>query len=517
MQRLSLILLACAALSGCGEGGGPAPAPTPTPSPAPANSAPVFTSPGTASLAENGTLAYQAVVSDANGDPLSLTIAGGADAALFALDMMGRLSFVAPPNYDQPQDANGDNVHEVSLRVSDGKASTSLDLRVTVTNSKEGVAVRRVATGFAQPVQVYRVEGSPGQLYLAEKGGRIYQLDTATGARTLLLTIPGLSTDGERGLIGLAVGRAGPGTSGSGPAIYTLETDSAGTINLRWYPRNPSGAFVPSADQPVLLSIPHPSYNNHNGGWIDFGPGGDGPGAMLYLGIGDGGSAGDPNNNAQNPGSRLGKLLRLARSPDPYAGAAPAFWVAAPGNPFASGGGDPFVYALGLRNPFRAAFEGNDIVIGDVGQGAIEEIDIIAAASSGLNLGWPYLEGTQSYKGGAPPGLVAPLLQYRHGNGRYDGASVIGGRVYRGPIASLDGKYLFADYVSRHIWAVPYARLKAGPLLDGAGYEQRDADFVPDAGAIDAPVAFGTDSAGTLFIVDLDGEIYRVDFDPATG
>jgi len=483
-------------LASCGGDGGssPAPMPTPTPTPTPSgpNTAPGFTSAATASAVENGTLAQQVTTSDAQNDPVVLSMTGDADMALFALDVTGRLTFRMPPNFDVPGDANADNIYEVTLTASDGRATATQDLRVTVSNSREGIAVRRIATGFTQPVQVHRIAGNPNELYVIEKGGNLYRLTIATGARTLLLTVGNLSTDGERGLLGIT---SGPASLGGGTALYVVATAADGAVQVRQYALTSGGAVAPTPT--VLLSVPHAAFSNHNGGWIDFGPDG-----LLYMGIGDGGGGGDPDNNAQNPNVPLGKILRFALSANG--------WGPAPGNPYAGGGGNPYVFALGLRNPFRNSFDGTSLLIGDVGQSAREEIDLITTASAGANLGWPILEGILPFRGSAPGGLIAPVLQYGRGNGPYQGATVIGGRVYRGPIAGIAGHYVFGDFISGHIWSVPFTSLVPGQTLDGRGFELRDADFAPDAGTIDSPVSFNADEAGTLYIVDLDGEIFQV-------
>jgi glucose/arabinose dehydrogenase len=495
MRRLIPPVLLLCSLSACGGDGGSTPAPTPTPTPTPgANSAPAFTSATAASVLENATVAYQATATDGDNDPLAFSISGGADAARFTINGAGQLSFVSAPNFELPADADANNVYAVTLSVSDGKTSVTRDVQVTVTNSKEGIAVHRIATGLSQPVQAFRVPNSDDELYVIEKAGRIYRLNVTTGAKTLEATVTNLATDGERGLLGLTTG---PRAASGGLAAYVVATAADGAVELRQYGLNAAtGAFDAPATPTVILSIPHAQNNNHNGGWLEFGPDG-----LLYWGIGDGGGGGDPNNNAQNTSSRLGKILRLALGPGGWGPASNSF----------AGAGDPYVFAYGLRNPFRNAFEGNDLIIGDVGQNAVEEIDIIGIVTAGANLGWRYLEGTRAFTGTAPPGLIAPKLQYTHGSGPLQGATIIGGRVYRGIIASIDGHYFFGDYISRHVWSVPYARLLAGPLLDGAGYELRDADLAPDAGTIDMPVAFNLDRAGRFYIVDLDGEIFRVD------
>jgi glucose/arabinose dehydrogenase len=500
MRSLIFPALLLTGLSACGGDDGPSSGGVtlPTPTPSAPNSPPAFTSAATATILENKAEAHQALVSDANGDPISLSISGGADAALFTLDSAtGRLSFRAPPNFDEPGDANGDNVYDVRLTASDGQASTAQDVQISVTNSREGIAVRRVATGFSQPIQVYKVTGDDSRIYVIEKGGSVYELFTVTGQRTLLFTVADLSTINERGLLGITTG---PTNASGGFSFYVLATLTDGTVQIRQY--TPTGSSPVVYTPQVLLSVPHPGASNHNGGWINFGPDG-----QLYAGIGDGGGSGDANNNAQNPNLGLGKIVRLALSPG---------WVASPQNSFASGGGDPYVFALGLRNPFRASFEGDKLIIGDVGENKLEEINIISTASAGANLGWHLREGTDPFTGTTIPGLIDPVLQYGHGSGPLEGASVIGGLVYHGPVTSLKGSYVFADFVSHHIWSIAFAKLIPGQTLDRKGFELRDADFKPDVGTINQPVNIGSDDAENLFIVDLDGEIFQVMTDPTS-
>jgi hypothetical protein len=486
---IPLVLLAAC---GGGSGGGGTPAPSP-----PANQAPAFTSAATATVVENSTAAYQAAASDPEGQAVTFTISGGADAARFTISPAGALSFAPAPDFDAPADAGANNIYDVQLRASDGSLAATLNLAVTVTNSREGIAVRRVGTGFDQPIYVAPITGS-SDVYVAEKTGGIWRLNPATGAKTLFRTVTNLTTDGERGLLGMVVVPAGQLTAGT---LIVLATGLDGAVEVRQY-----GTIAPGVPYHVIVSTPHAANNNHNGGWIGFGPDNN-----LYVTIGDGGGSGDPANNAQNPNVRLGKILRIAPSPDPYAGATANFWVPAPGNPFAGGGGDPWVFALGLRNPFRASF-GPDgrFYIGDVGQGAVEEIDVVRTDQPGLNFGWKFLEGTQPFSGTAPAGLTPPVSQYSHGTGPNQGRTVIGGYVYRGPVASLAGSYVFADYVSNNIWTVPAASLVQGALYPSASYERRNLDFAADAGTVDNIVSFGEDSAGNLFIVDIGGEIFMV-------
>ncbi|WP_186729013.1 PQQ-dependent sugar dehydrogenase [Sphingomonas panacisoli] len=491
LSYLSLPLLLV--IGGCGDGGSGGGGSSPTPTPTPANTAPTFTSAATASVAENAALSYQAAATDAEGNALTYSISGGADAAKFTLSGTGALTFNTAPNFDLPGDADGNNVYEVQLRVSDGSLSSTLDLRVTVTNSREGITVRRVASGLNQPMMLAPIPGDNATMFLIERGGAVYRLTTATGAKTLVTTVPGVTTDGERGLLGIAA-RPDFATSG-GFVVYA--TDSAGTIRIIQYTVNPTSFAVTGST--TLLTVPHPTNTNHNGGWLAFGPDG-----LLYIATGDGGGAGDPAGNAQNTNSRLGKILRVAVS-------ATGLVTVPAGNPFAGGGGDAYVYALGLRNPFRNSFDGNRLIIGDVGQDRTEEIDLLGITDPGRNFGWNFKEGTGSFQGTAPAGLTDPVSQYGHGTGARQGNAIIGGVVYNGPIASLKGSYVFADEVSGNLWSVPAASLVAGSVLASSAYERRNEDFAPDVGTINLIVDFATGNDGTMYVVDLDGEIFAVE------
>lgn len=475
----SLLLASC---GGGGNGGGTPPA---------QNAPPAFTSPQTASLAENGTAAYQAAASDANGDALTFSIDGGADAALFSISAAGALRFNAAPDYDLPGDADGDNIYAVQLRVTDGNASATQPVNITVTNSREGIAVVRVGTGFVQPLYVAAIPGD-SRVYVVEKGGNVYRFDPANGSRTLVLDITDISTDGERGLLGIA---PYPDHAAS-QRLFAVATAPNGAVQVRRYTLGQPNS---STTYDTVLSIPHADNNNHNGGWIGFGPDGH-----VYVGVGDGGGGGDPNNNAQNRNVRLGKILRFA------VGAGGSVYSPAPGNPYLAGGGDPWVYAIGLRNPFRASFHNSTLLIGDVGQNAVEEVDMLTTTQPGINFGWRFREGTQAFSGTAPGGLTNPVLEYLHGTGPRQGRTVTGGYVYRGPVTSLRGQYVFGDFISGNLWTVPFSSLVAGQTLPAARFARRNEDFLPDAGTINQLASFGEDSAGNLFLIGLDGEIFMV-------
>jgi glucose/arabinose dehydrogenase len=374
-------------------------------------------------------------------------------------------------------------------------ASASLAVRITVTNSREGIRVLRVGTGFNQPLYVAPIPGDT-KVFVVEKGGNVLTLDPATGAKAAFLTVTNISTDSERGLLSVA---ASPDYLTTG-FVYAYVTNPAGNIEIRRYRRASNGSTVLDA---TIITIPHPTNSNHNGGWLGFGPDGD-----LYFATGDGGGGGDVPNNAQNTNVLLGKLLRIALNPP--GGSAPFYTIPAD-NPFASGaGGAREIFAYGFRNPFRASFSGSNLIIGDVGQDAWEEVDLVRPQDKGGNYGWHFREGAHPYTGTAPAGLIDPVLEYGHGSGLKQGPTITGGYVYRGPVASLVGLYVFGDEGRGHIFTVPASNLVQGTTLAANSFERRNEDFAPDAGTIDLLASFGEDAAGNLYIVDLDGEVYMV-------
>ena len=507
-QSLRLAILGCLlpALLSCGGGGNGGG----NPPPSMGNRAPTFTSATAVTVAENVSgPVYTATATDPDGDPLAFAIAGGADAARFTLSSGGVIAFAAPPDFEAPADADRDNVYRLQLSVSDGRGgSATLDLAVTVTNAAAGnFRVRRVGTGFVQPLYVTGIPDNSGRVLVVEQTGRIRILDPATGAiaPTAFLDLRGtISTDGERGLLGLALARDFATTG----AFYVYLTNPTGAIELRRY-RTLSGNrdLADMSSGNVILTFPHP-LSNHNGGWIEFGPDG-----FLYVASGDGGGAGDPTNNAQNTGVLYGKMLRIDVASDGFP-ADPARDYAIPAtNPFASGGGAPEVYAYGLRNPFRNSFDpatGN-LFIGDVGQGQVEEVDLVPPNRPGLNFGWARLEGTRSFTGIPPANATPPVTEYLHGAGPLEGNSVTGGYVYRGPVEALQGLYIFGDFVRGRLWSVPASSLVFGQTLPSSAFTVRNADFTPNAGAIGNVASFGEDQRRNLYIVDYDGEIFVIE------
>ena len=496
-------------LSSCSGGGGGAGG-TPVPPTPPANQPPAITSPATANAAENsaGTI-YNATATDPDGNPLTFSLSGGADRAAFSITAAGALSFAQPPDFEEPTDADANNVYQVQLAVSDGTTSATLDLAVTVTNvGPDAFRVRRVGTGFSQALYLTAIPDGSGRVLVVQQGGLIRILDPATGtvAATPFLDVSAqISTDGERGLLGLALA---PDFNATGTFYVFLTQVGTGRVQLRRYqtfPGNRNQADPASAD--TIFDLAHPA-NNHNGGWLDFGPDG-----MLYAALGDGGGSGDQANNAQNTGVLYGKIIRI----DPRTDAFPADplrdYAIPAGNPFAGGGGMPEIWAYGLRNPFRNSFDpvtGN-LWIGDVGQGIREEIDLMRPGDAGANFGWRIMEGTAVFNGTPNASLVPPVAEYLHGTGPREGNSVTGGYVYRGPVEALRGNYFFADFIRGNRWSIPIARVVLGQTIPSSQFRLRNADFTPVAGNIGNVSSFGLDQAGNLFIVDYDGDIFRVE------
>ena len=380
--------------------------------------------------------------------------------------------------------------------------------------SRAAVSTRLVASGLDFPVFVTAPDGD-ARLFIVEQDGRILILESGLVLVTPFLDITGLmggSASGfdERGLLGLAF-PPDYGTTGFFYVNYTRFNDSQ-TIIARYKTdsMNPNLADTTDPNSPtVLLEFAQP-FANHNGGTVAFGPDG-----MLYIGMGDGGAAGDPSNRAQDDSILLGKMLRIDVSGnlgDPYT---------IPGDNPHVGAGDPLdeIWAKGLRNPYRFSFDRQtgDLYIADVGQGLWEEVDVQPAASTGAeNYGWRLKEGLACFNPPVacdPGGLTDPVHVYGHSVSPC-GGSITGGYVYRGTLTELQGHYFFADFCSSQIWSF---------VWDGGtgvtDFTDRTAEFAPPSGSIAGISAFGEDGFGELYIVDRgggsDGEIYRVgdDFD----
>ena len=333
--------------------------------------------------------------------------------------------------------------------------------------------LERVASGLAAPLHLASTASEPGRLYVVEQEGRIRVVEDERLLPEPFLDIADLvRSGGEQGLLSLAFH---PEYERNG-LFYVDYTDVNGDTRVVEYEARAEGS---PAKRRELLFVDQP-YANHNGGQLAFGPDG-----LLYVGMGDGGAGGDPENRAQDLGSRLGKLLTLDvddRSAD---------WRIA---------------GYGLRNPWRFSFdrETGDLWIGDVGQNEWEEIDHTPRESPGLeNYGWDVFEGRHLYEDKEPNSrghLVEPIAEYARPSGAYhpEGCSVTGGFVYRGEaIPAAQGLYFYGDFCSGRVWSLE-PRDGRRPRVERQPFE------VPSLSS------FGEDVAGELYLVSLRGRIFRL-------
>jgi len=359
----------------------------------------------------------------------------------------------------------------------------------TVANAE--VVLERVVTGLDSPVAITHAGDS--RLFVTLQKGRVVIVEGTSVQPVPFLDVRSIvSCCGERGLLSIAFH---PRYTQNG-RLFVYYTNSNGDIVIARYTRSASNAnAIDSNSGVVLLTIPHPTNSNHNGGQLQFGTDG-----YLYIGTGDGGSAGDPPDNAQNLSSLLGKMLRI----DVDSGAT---YTVPASNPFvARSGARAEIWAYGLRNPWRFSFdrETGDLWIADVGQGAWEEVDLQSVTSIGAeNYGWRRMEGSRCYRpttNCSEPGMVLPVIEYPHG----PECSITGGYRYRGTRSpALRGRYIYGDLCSGKIWA-------SG--LIGSTWTTsllRDTTFTI--------TTFGEDATGEVYVADFnDGSIHRiVDTTPA--
>jgi glucose/arabinose dehydrogenase len=359
--------------------------------------------------------------------------------------------------------------------------------RSTAPSRTTRTGVRLVKVGsFDAPVYATGAPGEGTRLYVVEKTGRIAIVSNGHKLATPFLDISQQvgSTGEEQGLLSIAFAP----DYVSSDLLYVDYTDHSGNIHVDQLRRSATDPDVadPASARQVLL-IDHHLYPNHNGGQLQFGPDGD-----LYIGVGDGGSEGDPLGNGQNIDVLLGKLLRIA--PKPGGGyAIPA------DNPFVDQTGKrPEIWAYGLRNPWRFSFDHKTgaLIVGDVGQDQQEEIDFAARRTgAGANYGWSVFEGDRRNRPGTAPHAVFPVLVARHSDGY---CAIIGGYVVRDPaLASLYGRYLYGDLCHPEIQAVT---LSPGHARGNRGTGLSVKDLA----------SFGEDGAGQIYVVSLDGTVYRL-------
>lgn len=375
-------------------------------------------------------------------------------------------------------------------------AATACSPSLTPTSRPSGsqtpvtVDVKVAVEGLVAPLDVTNAGDGSGRLFIAEQAGRIRVVKGETLVERPFLDITGrIASGGERGLLGLAFHPDYP----ADPRFFVDYTDRAGNTVIAQFRVSASDPDVADPDsETILLHIDQP-FANHNGGAVEFGPDG-----MLYIGMGDGGSGGDPQGNGQRLDTLLAKILRI----DVDGGGSDAPYAVPPDNPFVGvAGARPEIWLTGLRNPWRIRLDRatGDLWIGDVGQSRWEEIDVARAGVKGLNYGWNRMEGSHcftSFEGCDQAGLTLPIAEYGHGDGS---CAVIGGVVVRDPRQGrLDGSYLFSDSCSSNLW-----------LMDPRGDERKEAVIVAKPGG--SVSSFGEGEDRSVYATALSsGQLLRI-------
>lgn len=369
-----------------------------------------------------------------------------------------------------------------SVTVTANNVATATVNYTAVTNDVR-LRFETVATGLTSPVYVTSPPNDP-RLFIVEQNGRVRVISNGT-----LLSQPFLDLTsrvrfgGEQGLLSIAF-HPQYATNGF---FFVNFTDSRGDTRVERFKVSSNPNVADPASSTLILTVAQP-FANHNGGLVMFGPDG-----FLYIGMGDGGSGGDPQGNGQNRNTLLGKLLRIDVN-----GALP--YTIPSSNPFINQSGTrPEIWALGLRNPWRFAFDGqeNRLYIADVGQSAREEINIVGATQAGLNYGWVIMEGSACYNASScnQSGLTLPQVEYTHA----DGCSITGGFVYRGSkLPELAGHYFYTDYCGG--W------LRSLRFENGAVTAMRQWD-VPK---LQSPTSFGEDASRELYVTVAGGTVFRL-------
>ncbi|MFP5352076.1 MAG: PQQ-dependent sugar dehydrogenase [Actinomycetota bacterium] len=379
----------------------------------------------------------------------------------------------------QPPDA-GPSVAPSSTSPNTGDTSTPSSEPPAYDPGAVDLELVSFVNGLEAPLLATHAGDGSDRMFVVEQAGRIRVVrDGRLLAEPFLDISDRLVSGGEQGLLGLAFH---PGFERNG-RFFVNYTDEAGDTVVSRFRARP-GSDVASDAELVLLRIDQP-YANHNGGHLAFGPDG-----YLYIATGDGGSGGDPHNNGQRLDTLLGKLLRIdVDRGDTYA--------IPDDNPFAEAGGEPEIWAYGLRNPWRFSFDSEHLWIADVGQNALEEVNRRRADEAGVNYGWNVMEGTDCYGSGdcESGGLVQPVAEYSH----EDGCSITGGYVYRGEGSpDMQGGYFFGDFCSGTIWSIPA----------DVSERTRPIEMLASGRSISS---FGVDEQGELYMVDMGaGEVLRV-------
>jgi glucose/arabinose dehydrogenase len=346
----------------------------------------------------------------------------------------------------------------------------------------DGIALTQIAAGLSSPVYLAAKPGDD-RLFVVEQTGTIRIITGGEVLSSPFLDITSKTqAGGERGLLSVAFHPEAGSTR-----FFVNYTDRDGDTVVERYEAIPGQNVADASSGITIMTVEQP-FGNHNGGQLQFGPDG-----RLYVGMGDGGSGGDPQGHGQDLSTLLGAMLRLDVD-----GSAP--YAIPSDNPYANDGGRPEIWASGLRNPWRFSFDGQngDLYIADVGQNRLEEINVVPPDDAGVNYGWNTMEGSECFGGGGcdPGAFTLPVLEYDHA----EGCSVTGGYVYRGSrMPGLVGHYFYADYCEGWIRSFHYT--------NGAATDQTEWEL-PDVGRI---TSFGEDAEGELYVLTAAGGVFRID------
>ncbi|MEP6589918.1 MAG: PQQ-dependent sugar dehydrogenase [Gemmatimonadota bacterium] len=350
------------------------------------------------------------------------------------------------------------------------------------------LTLQPVASGLGMPLYLTAPAGD-SRLFIAEKGGRVRIVKGGLLLPQPFLDLSNkLSVGGEQGLLGIAFH---PRYASNGILLVDY-TDLGGNTRIVSYRVSADPDRADPASERTLLAVDQP-FGNHNGGQVAFGPDG-----MLYIGMGDGGSGGDPRSTGQDARDLLGALLRIEVLDDG------SHRVPIDNPSVGQSDARPEVWSIGLRNPWRFAFDraNGDLYIADVGQGEREEINVVTAATGtgrGANFGWAIYEGSRCFGSASKctgQGFVMPTIEYTHA----EGCSVTGGFVYRGSaIPSLRGSYFYSDYCSSWI--------RSFRLTDGTAADRTQWTGLTPTGQV---LSFGEDAAGELYVMSSDGHVWRI-------
>ncbi|MGJ8726449.1 MAG: PQQ-dependent sugar dehydrogenase [Roseibacillus sp.] len=361
-------------------------------------------------------------------------------------------------------------------------------------------SIKQIGGDFKRPIHVTSRPNDANLLFVVEQAGKVILHDQAKN-KTLNTPFLDITADvsrkhNEEGLLGFTLS---PDYAQSGRVYANFSNAKRTNEIVRYTVKNPAEDLVCDPDtKEILLTYKQP-HGNHNGGYLEFGPDG-----LLYIGTGDGGSANDPGDNAQDLTNLLGKILRIDVSPSEG-------YLIPEDNPFAESE-SPEILAYGLRNPWRCCWDGDHFYIADVGQNAWEEVNVVTSKQlNGANFGWRPREGFHETpkKGVGGPmksEYTDPVVEYKHNMESDGGLSINGGYVYRGSVKELQGKYLYSDHVNPRIWSFEFAGGKATNQQDLSEILSR-----PDDLEFRQLSAFGQDADKEVYIIEMgDGAIWKI-------